>query len=257
MSKNVEPVDEVLPFGQLTILGLQHVLVMYAGAVAVPLIIGHALGLTDAQITLLITADLFACGLVTIIQSFGMTQWFGIRLPVMMGVSFAPVGPMLHIAAIAQGHEGAQLLFGTIIAAGIITLIIAPWVSKLLRFFPPVVTGTIIAMIGVTLMEVGISWIFGFPSSSTMVNPEYADWLNQAKSLAGAPGTALPAAPAGLSIAPTVPNPDYADMTGLAISGIVLLSILLIAKFCKGFLANIAVLLGIVVGAAITSVMGR
>src|SRR3546814_15010315 len=113
---------------------------MYAGAVAVPLIIGRALNLDPHEVSLLIAADLFACGIATIIQSFGATQWFGIKLPVMMGVSFAPVGPMIHIANSNPGHEGAQLLFGTIIAAGVITILTAPYVSSLLRFFPPVVT---------------------------------------------------------------------------------------------------------------------
>ncbi|CAM5785079.1 nucleobase:cation symporter-2 family protein [Castellaniella caeni] len=259
MSNSVAPVDEVLPLGKLGALGLQHVLVMYAGAVAVPLIIGRALNLDAHEVSLLIAADLFACGLATIIQSFGATQWFGIKLPVIMGVSFAPVGPMIHIATSNPGHEGAQLLFGTIIAAGIITIIIAPWISRLLRFFPPVVTGTIIAIIGITLMRVGINWIFGNPFGPTapaMVDPAYATWLNHAQAAAGAPGSPLLPVPQGLSIVPTVPNPKYANLTGVGIAAIVLLSILLIAKFSKGFLANIAVLLGIVVGAIITSAMG-
>src|SRR5690606_23164651 len=259
MSKTVAPVDEILPLGQLSALGLQHVLVMYAGAVAVPLIIGRALGLDSHEVSLLIAADLFACGIATIIQSLGANQWFSIKLPVIMGVSFAPVGPMIHIAQSNPGHEGAQLLFGTIIAAGIITIIIAPWISRLLRFFPPVVTGTIIAIIGITLMRVGINWIFGNPFGPTapnLVNPEYASWLQQAQAAASAPGSALPAVPKGLSILPTMPNPRYADLTGVGIAAIVLLSILLIAKFSKGFFGNIAVLLGIVVGAVITSAMG-
>ena len=85
MSSTVHPVDERLPTGKLTALGLQHVLVMYAGAVAVPLIIGRALKLSPEQVTMLIQADLFCCGLVTLIQAFGATQWFGIKLPVMPG----------------------------------------------------------------------------------------------------------------------------------------------------------------------------
>jgi len=259
MSHSVAPVDEVLPLGKLTALGLQHVLVMYAGAVAVPLIIGRALNLDAHEVSLLIAADLFACGLATIIQSLGATPWFGIKLPVIMGVSFAPVGPMIHIANSNPGHEGAQLLFGTIIAAGIITIIIAPWVSRLLRFFPPVVTGTIIAIIGITLMRVGINWIFGNPFGPTapsVVDPNYVEWLKNVQAAAGAPGSPLPAVPQGLSIMPTVPNPRYANLTGVGVAAIVLLSILLIAKFSKGFLGNIAVLLGIVVGAVVTTAMG-
>ena len=93
MSSTVHPVDERLPSGKLAALGLQHVLVMYAGAVAVPLIIGRALKLSPEDVAFLISADLFCCGLVTLIQSLGATQWFGIRLPVMMGVTFAAVAP--------------------------------------------------------------------------------------------------------------------------------------------------------------------
>ncbi|MDN5843370.1 MAG: purine permease [Alcaligenaceae bacterium] len=259
MSTSTAPVDEILPFGQLTALGLQHVLVMYAGAVAVPLIIGRALGLDPHEVSLLIAADLFACGIATIVQSFGATQWFGIKLPVMMGVSFAPVGPMIHIANSNPGHEGAQLLFGTIIAAGVITILIAPYVSRLLRFFPPVVTGTIITIIGITLMRVGINWIFGNPFGPTapsVIDPNYVEWLQEARAIAGAPGSPLTSVPQGLSIMPTVPNPRYADLTGVGIAAIVLVSILLVAKFCRGFLSNIAVLIGIIVGAVITSAMG-
>ena len=79
-SSSVHPVDQKLPLGKLTALGLQHVLVMYAGAVAVPLIVGRALKLSPSEVALLISADLFCCGIATLIQSWGLTQWFGIRL---------------------------------------------------------------------------------------------------------------------------------------------------------------------------------
>ena len=94
----VHPVDEKMPLPRLGALGLQHVLVMYAGAVAVPLIVGRALKLSPDQVALLISADVFCCGVVTLIQSLGATPWFGIRLPVMMGVTFASVAPMVAIA---------------------------------------------------------------------------------------------------------------------------------------------------------------
>jgi len=163
MSSTVHPVDERLPSGKLAALGLQHVLVMYAGAVAVPLIIGRALKLSPEDVAFLISADLFCCGLVTLIQSLGATQWFGIRLPVMMGVTFAAVAPMVAMANANPGAAGAQMIFGAIIGAGIVSILIAPLVSRMLRFFPPVVTGTIIAVIGISLMRIGINWIFGNP----------------------------------------------------------------------------------------------
>ncbi len=259
MSTTVHPVDEKLPWGRASALGLQHVLVMYAGAVAVPLIIGRALNLPPEQVAHLISADLFVCGIVTLIQAMGATQWFGIKLPVMMGVTFAAVSPMISMAQSTGGHAGAGLIFGSVIGAGVISILIAPVISRMLRFFPPVVTGTIIAVIGISLMRVGINWIFGNPVGPTapsVPNPEHLKWLSEAQAMAGAPGTSLPPVPKGFAVVPTIPNPKYGDLTGVGISGIVLLTILLIARFGKGFLANISVLMGILVGGVITAAMG-
>ena len=127
----IHPVDEMIPPARLFTLGLQHVLVMYAGAIAVPLIVGRALALEPRDVAFLISADLFVCGIVSIIQSLGATQWFGVRLPVMMGVTFAAVGPMVAIANSHPGSEGARMLFGAIIAAGIIGIFLAPFVSRM------------------------------------------------------------------------------------------------------------------------------
>jgi NCS2 family nucleobase:cation symporter-2 len=255
----VHQVDELLPTGKLAALGLQHVFVMYAGAVAVPLIIGRALKLSPEEVAFLISADLFCCGLVTLIQSLGATQWFGIRLPVMMGVTFAAVAPMVAIANANPGAAGAQLIFGAIIGAGLISIAIAPLVSRMLRFFPPVVTGTIIAVIGISLMRIGINWIFGNPFGPTapsIVAPEHQQWLATVTSASTSPGSTLPPIPQGLVLLPKAPNPKYADLTGVGIAALVLVSILLIARYAKGFLANISVLLGIVIGGVVATAMG-
>jgi uracil-xanthine permease len=260
MTRDVHPVDEVLEPPKLFTLGLQHVLVMYAGAVAVPLIIGRALKLEPADVAFLISADLFVCGIATLIQSLGVTQWFGIRLPVMMGVTFAAVGPMLAMAGANPGPEGARAIFGAIIAAGVISILIAPLVSRMLRFFPPVVTGTIILVIGVSLMRIGINWIFGNPVGPTapsIVDPAHADWLKAVtEGVAAGTVTGLPEIPAKLAIAPSVPNPAYAPLGNILVSAIVLCAILAIARFGRGFVANISVLLGIVIGALIAIAMG-
>ncbi|QCB44563.1 nucleobase:cation symporter-2 family protein [Hydrogenophaga sp. PAMC20947] len=253
----VHPVDERLPTGKLTALGLQHVLVMYAGAVAVPLIVGRALKLSPEQVAMLISADLFCCGLVTLIQSLGATQWFGIKLPVMMGVTFASVAPMVAMANSNPGVQGAGLIFGSIIGAGVISILIAPIVSRMLRYFPPVVTGTIIAVIGISLMRVGINWIFGNPFGPTapsIVSPENAAWLEAVKQAAAS--GAVPEMPKGLNIVGSVPNPKYAQLPHIGIAAIVLTSILLIAKFARGFIANISVLLGIIIGGAVATAAG-
>ena len=259
MQNPVHPVDERLSWGHMITLGMQHVLVMYAGAVAVPLIVGRALNLTPEQVAHLISADLFVCGLVTMIQAGGLTQWFGIKLPVMMGVTFAAVAPMVSMAQTNGGPYGAGLIFGSVIGAGVVAILIAPMMSRMLRFFPPVVTGTIIAVIGISLMRIGINWIFGNPVGPTapsVTNPEYIKWLSELQAAVSAPGSQLAPVPKGLAILPTVPNPKYADLTGMGISALVLLTILFVARFGKGFLANISVLVGIIVGGVVTAAMG-
>ncbi|MCQ0093443.1 nucleobase:cation symporter-2 family protein [Roseovarius sp. M141] len=257
ITTDVDPVDEKLPPAKLFTLGLQHVLVMYAGAIAVPLIVGRVLNLTPEQVAFLISADLFVCGVVTIIQSMGASKWFGIKMPVMMGVTFASVGPMVSIAVANPGPEGARMIFGAIIGAGIIAMLIAPLVSRMLRFFPPVVTGTIILVIGVTLMRVGINWIFGLPVGPTapeIVDPTHIAWLEDVRGMLAS--GAIPAVPDGLTVAPTLENPRYATPQNMMISGLVLLTIIVVMKYATGFLANISVLLGIIVGAVFAAFIG-
>ncbi|MCX8508961.1 MAG: nucleobase:cation symporter-2 family protein [Rhodobacteraceae bacterium] len=259
MKESTHAVDAILAPPKLFTLGLQHVLVMYAGAIAVPLIIGRALKLDPADVAYLVSADLFACGIVTLIQSLGVTQWFGIRLPVMMGVTFAAVGPMLAIAGQTPGPEGARMIFGAIIAAGIIAMLIAPLVARMLRFFPPVVTGSIILVIGVTLMRIGINWIFGNPVGPTapqIVDPVQADWLKTVTELATTTGSALPPVPQGLALAAKTPNPLYAAPASIGLSAAVLATILLLARVGRGFVTNISVLLGILSGCLLAAATG-
>ena len=153
----VAPVDEVLPFTQMFLYGLQHVLVMYAGAVAVPLVVGNAVGLPAEHIILLISADLFICGAATIVQSLGVTQWFGCRLPLIQGCTFAALIPLILI-----GKEyGMSGISGAVICCGIFILCCAPWISRLVRFFPKVVMGSIVTLIGMSIMPVAGGWIGG------------------------------------------------------------------------------------------------
>jgi uric acid transporter len=262
----VHPVDEKLPTGRLAALGIQHVLVMYAGAVAVPLIVGRALKLSPEQVAMLISADLFCCGLVTLIQSMGVTRWFGIKLPVMMGVTFAAVGPMVAFANAMPGVDGARAIFGAIIGAGIVSMVIAPIVSKLLRFFPPVVTGTIIAIIGISLMRVGVGWAMGAPAplAQSVDVPKLVAMVDNAKAVAASAAAAAASAPGAvappLRLAgpiPMVNNPNYGALDNMAVAGAVLVFILLLVKYAKGFVANISVLLGIVAGCAVAAALGK
>lgn len=151
------PVSKV-PAIALGLLGLQHVLVMYAGAVAVPLIVGRALNLAPDQVAMLVSADLFAGGLATLLQSWGLPG-IGVRMPVMMGVTFAAVTPMIAMGT--NPEIGLTGIYGAVIAAGLFAFFVAPLIGRLLPLFPPVVTGTIILVIGVSLMKVGVNWAAG------------------------------------------------------------------------------------------------
>lgn len=155
------PVDEVLPVPQLFLYGLQHVLSMYAGVVAVPLIVGGALGLSNADMTYLVSAALFLAGLATLLQSIGVWK-IGARQPIVQGTSFVAVTSMIAIGTGAGGGAaGMQAISGAVIVAGVICFLISPLFTQLLRFFPEVVTGTVITVIGLSLLPVGINWAAG------------------------------------------------------------------------------------------------
>ena len=148
------PVDEVLPAPQLAIYGFQHVLAFYAGAVIVPILLANSIGLSTQELVHLINADLFTCGIASIIQSVGFWK-VGVRLPLLQGVTFTAVSPMIAIGAAAGGGtDGLLVIYGAVIVAGLVTFLIAPYFSRLIRFFPPVVTGSVITIIGIALLPV-------------------------------------------------------------------------------------------------------
>src|SRR3954451_2119418 len=150
------PEDERLPFGQLLVYGTQHILTMYGGVIAPPRIAGAPPGLSGSALALLVTAGLFISGLATVLQTLGLGP-FGARLPIVQGISFASVSTMVAIAS----DGGLQPVFGSIIVAGVIGLVLSSFFARLVRFFPPVVTGTIITVIGLSLMPVAYTWAQG------------------------------------------------------------------------------------------------
>ncbi|CAI0957543.1 Putative purine permease ygfU [Serratia quinivorans] len=159
------PEDEKLPLVKTFAYGLQHILTMYGGIIAPPLIIGSAAGLSAPQIGMLVTAALFVSGLATLLQTLGIPG-FGSRLPLVQGVSFAGVATMVTIVT---GDGGLPAVFGAVIAASLVGLLIAPFFSQIIRFFPPVVTGTVVTVIGLSLMPVAVRWAMGG-------NAKAADW---------------------------------------------------------------------------------
>jgi xanthine permease len=142
-------------------LGIQHVLAMYAGAVIVPLIVGGALGLTVEQLTYLVSIDILMCGIATILQVW-KNKFFGIGLPVVLGCTFTAVGPMIAIG----GQYGISAIYGSILVSGLFVVLIASVFGKLVRFFPPVVTGSVVTIIGITLIPVAMNNIAGGQGSA-------------------------------------------------------------------------------------------
>jgi len=158
-----------------------------------------------------LNADLFACGVATLIQCVGVWR-FGIRLSVVMGVTFVAVGPIVAMAASAVAITA---IFGAVIVAGAFATLIAPFASRLLRYFPPLVTGTIITAIGITLVRIGINWAGGGSGAK-----------------------------------------NFGDPVNLGIVALVLATILAIHKLCAGFVANIAILIGLGIGFAAALALG-
>lgn len=147
-------------------LGMQHVLAMYAGAVVVPLIIGGALKLTPTQMAYLIAADLFTCGIATLLQVIG-TKYVGIKLPVVLGCTFTAVGPIIGIAL----SSNLATVYGSIIIAGLFVLLAAPVFGKLLKLFPTIVTGSVVTIIGLSLIPVAMNNVAGGQGSPDFGQP--------------------------------------------------------------------------------------
>ncbi|WP_107092956.1 nucleobase:cation symporter-2 family protein [Streptomyces sp. MMG1121] len=210
------PVDEKLPALKMATSGLQHVAAMYAGVVAPPLIVGAAVGLSGTDLTFLTGACLFTAGLATFLQTLGFWK-IGARLPFVNGVTFAGVAPMTAIVTSAKDKSDAlPMIFGAVIVAGVLGFIAAPFFSKAVRFFPPVVTGSVITLIGVSLLPVAFGWAQG----------------------------------------PDPTASDYGSTTNLTLAGATLLIVLLLRRFTRGFVKQIAVLLGLVIGTLIAIPFG-
>ena len=213
------PEDEKLPFPQLLGYGVQHILSMFGGVIAVPIIIGGVAGLEPSQTALLVSCALFVSGLATVLQTIGV-PYLGSQLPLVQGISFASVSTMVTIIlGESSGERGLRVVFGAVIVAAVVGLVVAPFFSQVVRLFPPIVTGSVITVIGISLMPVAAGWITGQPE------------------LGGEP------------------NPAYLDRGNLALALVTLALVLVMTK--TPFLSRLAILLGLVVGTIIALVAGK
>ena len=206
------PEDEKYSIVRTFLYGLQHILTMLGGIIAPPLIIGQAAGLSGIEIGILVSAGLLVSGLGTMLQTIGV-PFFGSQLPVVQGISFVSVSTMV---AVVSGGGGLPTIFGSIIVAGVIGLAIAPFFAQVIRFFPPVVTGTIITVIGVSLLPVAAGWMMGDDDSA-------ADWGSAAN-------------------------------IGLAIFTLVV--ILALSRLLQGPISRLSILMGLVIGTTFAAAVG-
>ena len=148
---------------QLSILlGFQHIVAAFGGIVAVPLVIGPAIGVDVRTTAMLVSATIFVAGLATIIQARGIYK-IGAKLPCIMGTSFTFVGPAITVGT-SMGLAG---IFGATILGSFIEMILSRFIKPLMKFFPPVVTGTVVTLIGLTLVPVSMDWCAGGIGSPT------------------------------------------------------------------------------------------
>lgn len=154
---------------QLSILlGFQHIVAAFGGIVAVPLVIGPAIGVDVRTTAMLVSATIFVAGLATIIQARGIYK-IGAKLPCIMGTSFTFVGPAITVGT-SMGLAG---IFGATILGSFIEMILSRFIKPLMKFFPPVVTGTVVTLIGLTLVPVSMDWCaggIGSPTYGSIIN---------------------------------------------------------------------------------------
>ncbi|WP_085679972.1 MULTISPECIES: nucleobase:cation symporter-2 family protein [unclassified Pseudomonas] len=208
------PEDENLGIGANFAYGLQHVLTMYGGMIAVPLIIGQAAGLSPADVGMLIAASLFAGGLATLLQTLGI-PFFGCRLPLVQGVSFASVATMVAIIG-NDGTNGLQVVFGAVIVSSLVGLLITPLFSRIIQFFPPLVTGIVITTIGLTLMPVAARWAMGGNSQAA----------------------------------------DFGSTANISLAAFTLACVLLLSKLGSASLSRLSILLAMVIGTLVAMAFG-
>lgn len=211
------PEDARLPVLPSLGYGLQHILSMFGGVIAVPIIIGGAAGLGGGQIALLLSCALFMSGVATLLQTVGVPG-FGAQLPLVQGVSFASVSTLLTISA-GKGENGLRDALGAVLVAALIALVIVPFFARIVRFFPPVVTGSIITVIGLSLLPVAAGWITG----QATVNGQA--------------------------------NPDFAAPRNIALAAVSLLVVLVLSRIER--LSRMAILLALVIGTLIGAVTGQ
>lgn len=138
------------------LLGFQNIFAAFGGIIAVPLVISSALGLDGATSTAVLSATILASGIATIIQSKGIGR-IGARVPCIMGTDFTFVSPAITVGSVA----GLPGIIGATILGSIVEVVLSFFIKPLMKLFPPLVTGTVVCLIGLTLIPVSMDWAAG------------------------------------------------------------------------------------------------
>lgn len=206
-SELVCKLDEKPPLGTAILLAFQHIVTAFGGIVAVPLVVSSALKLPVQDVAFMVSATIFVSGITTFLQAKRVGP-IGSGLPCVMGTDFTFVAPSLAVGVnMGLGLPG---IFGATILGSFSEMILSRFIKPLMRFFPPIVTGTVVTLIGTTLLPVAMDWAAG-----------------------------------GAEVAGT---PEYGSLRNVAISVIVLLVIIFLNRYGKGILGSASVLVGIVIG---------
>ncbi len=157
-------------------LGIQHVLAMFAGNVTVPIIIAGAAGLAGGDKVFLIQMAMLVAGLATLLQTVGAGP-IGAKLPIMQGTSFAFLPVMIPIAATVKGVDSLSVIFGATIVGGIFHFLIGTFIGRFRSILPPLVTGLVVATIGLTLLPIGVEYVGG-GKFAKFVTKDFGEWYH-------------------------------------------------------------------------------
>lgn len=162
-NKNVADNDELLygindkpKIATQILLGFQNIFAAFGGIIAVPLVISSALGLDGPTSTAVLSATILASGIATILQSRGFWK-IGARVPCIMGTDFTFVAPAITVGSVV----GLPGIIGATILGSLVEVILSFFIKPLMKLFPPLVTGTVVCLIGLTLIPVSMDWAAG------------------------------------------------------------------------------------------------
>ena len=215
----------VPPLGTAISLALQHLVAMMVGCVTPAIIIANAIGLSQADQIILIQASLVMSAVSTLLQLYPIGGWLGSGLPVIMGVSFAYVPSM---QAVASASEGIAAISGAMVVGGVVAILVGLFVKYIRPLFPPVITGTVVFTIGLSLYPTAINYMAG-----------------------GTGNTLETVSASGLSLSLV-----YGSWQNWVLAGITLAAVMILNHHAKGLCKLASILIGMAFGYVVSMAFG-